>query len=671
MLQAEMETRLRSSILRLIRPALDEVSDLRGRLTLLKEQLALQEEILVEARKQKEVTTQHTELIASNTEVIQRLEDTFRRRDRAVLDQLSGLNAGQDSQNRRLDEHQQELQKHERSLSRAWQETSRLQDQHEEHSQTTLENLGQCHRKIERSREECMELVRELQTQREELLEELFGEAKGLTQITRDLVSLTKFTSGLPEMEKQLNSVTEQARVLTKYQGDIQDYCKTNAEDMKTYYSSIQDRMTKFKEDAKQDSNKLVAHHASLMRDIRREYTEELEQSKHLREEISRFQHNTESLCNKVSDNMDSESKRIDAIHREILIDIDEIQKRRKKDRISNETALSEVERRIGLERETSEDVRSSVEFLSRIIGLVLEGDRVANAMLVQDFADRHAEQWLAVPEELGKRAQPPQLAQNLDKKRLGLGKVQQELIPIDWRRGLVKSGYIPGQVPFQGVVYERKDMLLLHHKLLERAHSAFLEGPSAEETSSAVTMASISLQPTANGGIPASSEKGSFYRGAGEVSAYSRDYWPPREVPMEEDLEDPKLSSGPSARRTPQRPGSQGGRPQQRPGSQGQPQAKGSRGTMWGPLGETEPPTMPHPPSTSPPMGRPSLDTNSPGGGPRASATGGDGSVLGPPPGGAGQSSLRLPVIAKGGGNFGNSGPQSARKTKQPLTAR
>lgn len=302
-----------------------------------------------------------------------------------------------------------------------------------------------------------------------------------------------------------------------------------------------------------------------------------------------------------------------------------------------------------------------NVEFVSRIIGLVLEGSRITSAMFTQDFADRNGERWLSLPEELGRRPQPPQLAQSLHslerRGRASAEAASSELASIDWRRGLAKGNYLPGQVAYQGVVYDRKDMLMLHNKLLDKAHAAFANGPTRPAAEDITGIASsvddddavhvaISEQPKANGGMSAG--QGLTARGGG-IHAISAD----------EDLEDPKLPAN-LRRSSNSRYSSNPGSRQQRPGSQGQPQAQGSRGTMSGPLGETEPPP-PRPPGTSPAT----VGATPP---PGFSSDRGPGSEGGGSAYKDGNAPLRLPAIGKAAGTAAASAPPLRPKA---LTAR
>merc|ERR1712048_1212765 len=91
----------------------------------------------------------------------------------------------------------------------------------------------------------------------------------------------------------------------------------------------IQKNIRVMKDNFNDDANKLTAHHASVMKDIRRDYTEEIAGAKRLRDEITAFQMSTDHLCREINDGLQSESRRIDALHRELVLDIEEIHKKR------------------------------------------------------------------------------------------------------------------------------------------------------------------------------------------------------------------------------------------------------------------------------------------------------------------------------------------------------
>lgn len=148
----------------------------------------------------------------------------------------------------------------------------------------------------------------------------------------------------------------------------------------------------------------------------------------------------------------------------------------------------------------------------------------------------------------------------------------------------------------FRGALYEKQDILLMHHKLLQKAQAAFEKGPprlsgppppplAQSATSSpmlpgASARRPVTLQPGAVGGVGGGAGKMAMSVGRRELLAAPELRAAASAVPdgKEEASEDRKATS-PSARRP---------LLAQRPGSQDQPEAVGSTGSMFGPLGAT-----------------------------------------------------------------------------------
>merc|ERR1719183_1728199 len=138
------------------------------------------------------------------------------------------------------------------------------------------------------------------------------------------------------------------------------------------------------------------------------------------------------------------------------------------------------------VQQEVVSSFHGSLSYLSRVLGLVLEGERVTSALHVQDYADRLGQRWLGRPEDLDHRMEPPHTVEMLEKiPRRCPGDIShmsgnpslQKLVPVDPRKGLAKLGYFPGKISYGGSLYDRQDMLALHSRLLAKAHTAFEKG--------------------------------------------------------------------------------------------------------------------------------------------------------------------------------------------------
>jgi len=331
-------------------------------------------------------------------------------------------------------------------------------------------------------------------------------------------------------------------------------------------------------------ANQLTAHHAALMKKLRFDYAEELDAVKKVRLEINDFQVRTDGFCQELSESLANESRRIDALHRELRRDIDEMHMRRKTERTTLDSDLRDMKRDQSSNKDMCRALRTGVEYLGRLVGLVIESERLASAMLVQDFTDRSGEKWLGMPTDSSRTQQPSVSADDLlEQRRGGLDGDHRHARPspvsVDWRRGLLLDTYLPGQVSFQGACYERRDILLLHDRLLQKALAAYQRGPLGEESVSLPISGAgtVAFQPGAHG-VAAADKKAKLQAqpmlSASKVAEL-------QELPKDFGQNAPVPPHSASSFSTDSRRSSR-----QRPGSQG----LGSRGAMLGPLGETEP---------------------------------------------------------------------------------
>lgn len=653
---ADIENRLRTALFRMLRPALDQVADLTRRIEDLGTAVGRHDKVIYEVEEQREQIGQHRSFANILKEEVAKVAGQLYKLEFQSGSEIADIRSKCTDIDNRVEHQQAEIRQQTRELNRCWDELARLSEQQQRDKQNLTQSILTGTRRTDDAREECMIFIRELQMQRVELLEDLYGEGKGLTKLSSDLLALTKFTLGLPALETRVHEIIDRMTGLETSQKGVQEYVAGHRVDMARFAKSVDSKLEEMRNLFAQDSNALVAHHASLMKDIRRDYIDEMNANKTLRNEITKFQRTIDLFCKDISEGLKSESRRIDAIHREILLDMDEQKKRRKKDRAGVELELNDMRHQVAASDKTAKDVHMNVEFLSRIIGLVLEGERLSNAMLVQDFADRGAEKWLSIPSELHRRSQQPLTAEALEAQRNREAHGRKscttgDLVQIDWRKGVVSSQYMPGQVAYQGVAYERRDLMLLHHKLLQKAHSALTKGPdvgsnnvaakSSADTGgmeygfsssiAAAAPATITTQPSARGGIAVGQGAKAFTKTVLDqyASAYSSaaggrilsdnggpgggklttpdarsgsggsntkalegakvlgERTPTADSGVQGDLEDAAKYAG-----------SQRSSTRQRPGSQGQPQAVGSRGSMFGSLGETAPPPPQRPAS-------------------------------------------------------------------------
>jgi len=283
-------------------------------------------------------------------------------------------------------------------------------------------------------------------------------------------------------------------------------------------------------------------------------------------------------------------------LQREILQDLEEMQRRLKKDRLSWEFELRGTRKDLEKDSGLMVNMNAKVEFVSRLIGFLVEGQRISSALFVQDFTDRGAERWFTLPTALKRRPEAPVPAEVLENNRLKSFSLSHQTVTVDIKKGLVCGEYLPGNVQYCGMVYERRDLLLLCHKLMEQVHYAYMAGADQPKILAADNTPRFRDQPEANGSSLTYSEQSPR---AFKHAASTKDSGDAaRSSGGHQDSEDMRPSGfrGLDGRNLSQASGPGSGNPRggcysrQRPASQGQPQAMGSRGQNMGSLGETSP---------------------------------------------------------------------------------
>mmetsp|Transcript_100204 Transcript_100204/g.188850 ORF Transcript_100204/g.188850 Transcript_100204/m.188850 type:complete len:701 (+) Transcript_100204:129-2231(+) len=578
---AEMETRLRRAILKIIRPTLDQAAELSSRIADLQRKVEKHDGMLNTTDQLKEEVAKQVQLIQLMGEQIRSCDAQAKAFEHHAGEQLYELRTRLVQVEQRGEEHEGELRKVNRDFQRVWSEIERLQKQHDTDASNIWQGINNGFKKTEKARDELLERIGEAQKQHFDAMEEIFGEGKGITKINNEIHQLFDLVEPVPKVERMVEEVTAMANRIDQRQEICDEFCNEQKQSFIEMKTSVNDRLTSFAEDNNDCMNKLTAYHASILRNVRIEFAEEIGLSRQLREEICKFESQTKDLCEQVNQALADEIARVDALHRELVMDVDDVNQRRKKDRVFLEGAVRSVASEVLTTQECADSLSCGVEHLSKVMGLVLEGERVANALQIQDFADRRAERWLGPPADLQQKAQPTCTAASLEKLDRGRDRSNPEelaiMVPVEPRVGLAKLQYKPGPVSVGSRVYDRQDVLLLHSRLLEKAKSALERGPEFKppprdkplepEASSASIVA---MQPGANGGMG-----GSDIQVPLKIDGKSGEGFG--------DLEDPKLSA-----ELPRNSTASSG---QRPGSQHQPQAMGSRsGPLTAPLGPTHP---------------------------------------------------------------------------------
>lgn len=605
---AEMETRVRASVLRVLRPALDQLLENDARLQDVSKKINDHEIKLDEVDKLRKESDRNYAQIQAVEGKGQKLEEQVCNFEQRMKDYTSKTTHELTHHSHRLQDHQQWITKLSREASSIWQETTRLQQQHQEASDKASSDLASMAKRLDSVKEDLQFPIRQLQRQREELLLDVFEGDRGINKIFEDLKTLQQSVSPIPALKDSIAATIEGFKKLEEKQEHLAKELAESKVACEEVLSAQVAAKDNDKSEFKEICNRLVAHTAENIRAIRNDYQSEFGAIRDMKKEIALMIQNADQSCKSLEEKLHRETRRIDALHREFIQDIEELHTKRKKDRLRFDTEALQVRQDLTEEKAHGAKLRSYFDFMTRIFGLVLEAGRVATSLHTQDFADRCLERWVTLPADRPSGPAAPLKATELEKsrqRREEMGFKAVEEYPRDVRSGVVRGGYQPGKVVYSGQAFDRRDLIILMNGLLTKAQSSFLAGPQAAEAvqvtselsrakpaaakskkvllqnESDETEYEVPMQPGANGGM--SAEQVNSRGPVTEVTFASQGKT--KDVPEHILPSKAKVLSdyGPSP------PTSSTGI-RQRPGSKGQPQAIGSRGTMLGSLGETIP---------------------------------------------------------------------------------
>lgn len=469
--------------LRIIRPALEQVSlvttglrDLETQSGKHAEMLATIEGINSEIRRLKDADNGFEQQMGH---LVGRA-DHF---EKQTMEELDSLRKTVKVQEMMTEEFKIEVGKLSREAPRLWEEIRQMETLTETSFNKVWEDVAGCHKHAVEVRTELLEQVQVLHRLREEMIEDLWGPDKGLMKLGRDVSSLKTFVMPLPQIESQVSKIVIDVENSLQRQAEVEELVSRNTETLAQTANILRDGLTTVKVELTHDINLLIAKHHAVIKDMRSDFREELSAIHKTREETLRYTSESDKFIQALNEDIKSYSKRLDALHRELVNEIQDLQQTKSKDRVRIAQEFSELRKELTEEREHHKQTRSNLEFLSRIFGLALEGTRMASALQAQDFADRLGERWLCSPSDAWRMAEPAQQIEALEKQRghATNHRANEEPVMLDLKKPVPVGKYLPGQVSWGEGIYDRRDLLVLNHRLLQKAHHAFVNGPKQD----------------------------------------------------------------------------------------------------------------------------------------------------------------------------------------------
>merc|ERR1719265_2577563 len=271
------------------------------------------------------------------------------------------------------------------------------------------------------------------------------------------------------------------------------------------------------KEHFRTASQTIAAHNAAFISEVRSSYRNELAQAAALRGEVQEFMDTTQTGIANLDNRVRESTIQTESLVKEVRADMEELNRKRKRDKTSVDIEMKHLKKRLGDVFENSDAVLRGMEHLWQVLSMILEGERVQNALELQDSVDRKRIALMGVkddelslnrsygttpqrprPEARGQSGATttPRATTAPGGAKPKMGKQNQPIVSVDTRclscsgqAPLVMAAfkmaclqYTPSKVEYQAQAYDRHDLLQHRQTLLRRAYDALRSGPAPEQ---------------------------------------------------------------------------------------------------------------------------------------------------------------------------------------------
>lgn len=260
----------------------------------------------------------------------------------------------------------------------------------------------------------------------------------------------------------QLNHVEKELADLRKLDRDVltvreqQVVNDAQLKQLTTDCRDLSENVERISKEAKDDNtrvtNLMAAYTSEIMQEARISFSEEIRKVNLLAEDMSNFVKETQTSIEKLNTAVAGIGKYVEASTREVHFDLEGLEQMRRRDRIGIEEGLVGLHNRVTNTLEATEQTLKGLEHISSVVGMSLQGQRMAIALDVQDFIDRKEVSPLTYPG-----------------RGRGYRREEEE----------VARAYQPKAVSFQGMNFERPQLLALQEKVVHVAQEALMKGPS------------------------------------------------------------------------------------------------------------------------------------------------------------------------------------------------
>ncbi|CEM14446.1 unnamed protein product [Vitrella brassicaformis CCMP3155] len=481
---------MRHLIVELIEPTIHRVTQTELSLKSLREMNERIQKDMHDAQLLSVKADQQVSMVEHFREELSKWDVQRRNHESKLTEELSVMKHDLDGFRYNLERKDTTIQGLQRAVERATQEVNRLMDGQDQLRQYSDERIDLQSKQLSDFRTETEVKLVAVETKHNALADELWGEETGLAKVTGELNKSNQIVSALNEEVKRIARSKASTADFEKLQSEVKDSIEESASAVATLKTSVNSAVQEVKEHFRTASNTIAAHNATMMQEVRAAYTDELTHAAKLRNDVQNFMHDTQGAMQSLEKTVDGIRSQTEAMVKEVRLDVEELNKKRKRDKANSEIELRQLKKRIGGVYDNSDAVLKGIEHIAGVMAIVLESNKVACAVSLQDDDDRRKVALMGYKEagQGGPSAQQPgaaPIARKGTQAAPTVISVDNRCLSCSGQSATVLAGfkmaclqYHPGPVPYSGKHYSRGELLAIRSQLIEQASEALHLGP-------------------------------------------------------------------------------------------------------------------------------------------------------------------------------------------------
>jgi len=510
---ADMENRLRAMILEVLQPTIQKASLLQSEVENVKGIVSQHTKNINEVQLTQVKAQEQVSMIDHFKEEMGKWDQQRRYHEARVTEDQTFLKQELDGFRYNLEQKESALHHLNRGVDRAVAELNRLQEMQDSLKNLCDDRLDDSSKRINACRAELEVQIHSLELKHHALTDQLWGEETGLAKVTGELHKTNVQLVNLQEDMEKVQKGKAESAALDRVQEDVGQLVREANSSMTSLKQTVGNVVNDVKEHFRTASQTIAAHNAAFISEVRSSYRDELAQAAALRGEVQAFMTSTQTGISDLDNRVKESTVQAESLVKENRTDMEELNRKRKRDKTSVDIEMNHLKKRLGDANENSEAVLRGMEHLWQVLSMMLEGERVQNALELQDSVDRKRIALMGVKDDdlslsrnYGSTPQRPRPeARGVAQERAATapggakpkkGKQNQPIVSVDTRclscsgqAPLVMSAfkmaclqYTPSKVDYQTQAYDRHDLLQHRQTLIRKAYDALRSGPAPEQ---------------------------------------------------------------------------------------------------------------------------------------------------------------------------------------------